>query len=885
MKTDLPRRIRGGVRGLFLAACCAILWSGLPARGAAFSEPYTIFYGKVLGTASEQPFLIEEGKLVWTIQRSDGSSLTLKTTLYPFHNGQFSYQLQVPHSALALGLEPSDDGIPMPPAPSTHVHAGVTVNGKTAVLLGPAGSVFTTRQLLRTATYRMDLGVGIAALDTDADGIPDWWEDLYGLDSQDATDALLDLSGDGVTALEAYRRGLDPTRDARVPTILTDEMVVYPAGSTALVLDTADLDSEPEQLTYTLLALNLAGRLTLRNAQSDPAQPDLELAVGDTFLHADLLRGRVIYDHDGSLDEPGSFRISVQDENPEHAVDEAEIRLLAYRPAGTVPKALPPLEARRLSLHQYASSGHVIFDASSLPAESVIANPSAGLEAGALSAYLASYGEDRPYVFLGGGEAVEVTGGHRGDVLVAVANGGRLTGGGGANTFVFTSLAEGHVTITDFSPASGDRIALQGIEPRAGTYLDHYVRLVPVVGGYELQVALDGSGSGYTNLTVSLPGLTALEADLYALSGAGHLVAEGLMLEPRFMVQATEPRASQSGPTAGRFTVVREGSLASAVTLNLSLSGTAGNGVDYVQVSPTVHFPVGVGHVDIEILPYVTGYQGPDKVVQVQLGAGVGYRLHEPKSASISIANLAMVVELEVIDGVAMSETGDSAWVRVRRRYVTHQDALIRLAIGGTAVAGVDYDTLPTLVSMAPQQTSVLLEIKPKAGAVGGDSAKSVSVSLLPHEDYLVKSGAGRVRVALIRNFDTLGSWRERLFAHQDGDLATFARSASGYRGLTQLQHYAFGIDPETPDHVGMPRTVKVDGRFYLTFRKPVRVQEDVVYRVRGFRDLNRQQETLEDLELVDAPDGLHDPDRVYYRVPQSETGHFFIAVELEWLP
>jgi hypothetical protein len=47
--------------------------------------------------------------------------------------------------------------------------------------------------------------------DTDGDGMPDYWEDLYGLDKNDPSDAHLDLDGDGMTNLEEYLAGTDPT--------------------------------------------------------------------------------------------------------------------------------------------------------------------------------------------------------------------------------------------------------------------------------------------------------------------------------------------------------------------------------------------------------------------------------------------------------------------------------------------------------------------------------------------------------------------------------------------------------------------------------------------------------------------------------------------------
>jgi hypothetical protein len=59
------------------------------ASAASFSEPHTVFYGKVMGTGSAQDFLVTEGDLTWTILRSDGEEVTLNSSLYEWNDGQF----------------------------------------------------------------------------------------------------------------------------------------------------------------------------------------------------------------------------------------------------------------------------------------------------------------------------------------------------------------------------------------------------------------------------------------------------------------------------------------------------------------------------------------------------------------------------------------------------------------------------------------------------------------------------------------------------------------------------------------------------------------------------------------------------------------------------
>ncbi len=873
-----PANLKMGLLGLFLSTAIGIT------AASAFSEPYTVFYGKVLGTASAQDFLITEGELEWTIQRSDGHLVQLKTTLYAYHENQFSYRLDVPHSAFALGVGDGLGGVPMPPTPRSHIHASVTLDGEDVVLLGPAGSTFTTEQLLRTATYRLDLGADREALDSDGDGIPDWWEDLYGLDKQDPNDANLDLSGDGITALEAYLRGLDPNRDYRAPALLTEEIVVYPAGSTAIVLDTADVDSTPEQIQYTLTDVPPSGTLTLRNAHSDPSEPDEGLTVGGTFSHADVLRGRLIYDHDGSHADLGSFSVEVRDEDPARDPDQGTVWLLGFEPALHIAEDISPLEAQRLENHAYAHIGYVVLDASGLPADTAVANPSAGLDLADLSSYLAQYGYDRPYLFVGGqGASSTVAGGHRDDVIIAGKEGGTLSGGMGWDRFVFRHFTGSRYAITDFLADGPDQIDLTSIPASSGGRVSDYIHMVSVADGHELRV-LSGIG-GTTNLVIELPGLAIADADLYDLIESDQLLVGDLQLEPIVTVVADTPRASQSGPTPGIFRLDRRGSLSEAIHVNLGISGSAQNGVDYVQLPSVLTIPAGVASKEIEIMPYQTGYQGPTKVAQVTVQPGSGYTAGPLQTAQVVIENLTMVVRLDVLEDTANLDSGTPAVIRVRREHVTASDAIVLLQIGGSAKAGTDYDTIPTFVYFAPGIQNALINVVPRSAAQLSAGTKTVEVSLVEDDDYIINPDRASASVYLIERADSFAAWQERVFGEPSEALHAFAEDDAGGYGVTHFQRYAFGLDPHAPSRQGLPEPFMYQGRLTIAVRQPMHLT-DVDYRVRASTDLMDWEGHEVAVVPIAAPAGRAATDWGYYQVQtEDQDVTVFSVIEAEWQP
>ena len=73
--------------------------------------------------------------------------------------------------------------------------------------------------------------VSVVVLDSDSDGLPDFYETANGLDPNNADDASGDLDGDGISNADEYESGSDPGKD-ELPPVLTipDDITVSATG-------------------------------------------------------------------------------------------------------------------------------------------------------------------------------------------------------------------------------------------------------------------------------------------------------------------------------------------------------------------------------------------------------------------------------------------------------------------------------------------------------------------------------------------------------------------------------------------------------------------------------------------------------------------------------
>lgn len=868
------------------ALALSLLLCALPlpqARAAAIPEPATVLYGRIIA-AGRAPFVVTEGQLEWSIRRPDGTNIALRTSIRPVNGGEFSYRLDVPHQVLAAGLNVANGVLPLRVLDETSTHYRILVNGLPARIIGPGRNAFEIAQTRRAATYQLDLEVGLEAIDSDGNGLPDWWETKYGL-----TDPYGDPDGDGRNNLAEFRAGSNPRQDDRSPTLETRVVTVYGDGTTGLRLRVHDSDSTAANIRYAIRTLPQNGALHLRTGPTGAAgSAPLALKVSDFFTQADVEASRLVFRHSGGTEKVSSFEVELRDENPLHPPTNSVVTLRIYRPDSTVSLAaigsaleLPYAVSGAIPIEEQQHEDNyrigrdlknTVWDLAGSAFPERLSVPSASLNTSQYEVLLASgVGRDSRHLIVGGLAADELIGGMEDDILVGGRGDDRLRGNGGRDLFVFRSATDGNDVIEDFNVAEQDALDFSRLLEGTSTSLTDYIRITP--SGADTLVGIDanGDGSGFTDVTIRLLNRGFTAASLYELVEDGSIITPGKWLPARVTIAATLPTASENGPTAGQMRVTRTGATNLPLTVALAISGSAANGVDYQTVPNQVTIAAGQRSANIAVQPYVDALTEGPEFAEIIVQPGTNYQVGTPNTARVTIEDLAALVSIEPLEPLALKNGQVPGYFLITRSGIIDRSLLVRLTLGGTATSGVDYDSISTFINLAPNQTVALVQVTPKSTAILNGGAEYVELTIKADAAYRI-GGPAAARVVIAEEMLTFGQWRSRAFPQSTGTLTAFAADDPGQHGVPNLLRYAFGLDPANPERARMPRASIREGRLQIDFfRRPD--ASDLEYVVEVSSDLVTWDASSTRVEAVSPATGLNDPSAVCYRATQPVTG------------
>lgn len=776
-----------------------LLASSMALVAAPVPEPSTVFYGKVLYRAHGTEHQLTEGTLTWKLSDQNGVPYTYTTDLEDI-KGVFSYRINIPHQVLASGLSVDPAVIPLAVGEKRYDFISIEVDGKPAKILWSASDFLKLLQSSRAATHRIDLQISFDLLDTDDDGMPDWWEQQYGLDWQ-TPDGNLDADGDGWSHLAEFLRGTDPTRDDRVPSLQTRNLAAYGESDNGVWLRAVDADSLPSELEFTLMELPKGGELYLNPNAEGANQAVVALAVGDTFTQEQLNQGVLVYRHTKPAVTETGIAVSLSDGT--HDPFEAVVSVTVFPPT---PSAVPSTNAK--AAPAWWRDENSVFEAYWGQRENVFNGEL--VESALLYLLGRNYGwvlwDERNQTlpvtltasgsgshFLLGGAGDDVLAGSAQDDIIGGGPGtDRLSGGAGLDLFVVSD--PGLEIIEDFNSVD-DILDLGGLLAGQSGLLNAFLNVSYDGADTTIGVDRNGDGSGFADAVIRLEGLALSQDDLNRLWSQGQLLLGPVQGLASVTIEDWPLEPLEEGYSTAKLTLRRNGPTNLPLQVSLDVSGSATNGVDYTSLSSTITFAAGQSTVVLSVTPLLDGASEYTEQINLGLAAGPSYVFGAVSSGQINIVDAKQRFSVQALQ-VAAVVNDDPAYLQVLRQGPKTGVVQLLLTIGGSGVKNVDFVAIPTLITFSDNQSSLYLPVEALAGGAlaGEETSRTVTVSIRPAlgDEYLLGlSPSATIRLLSgMQDFDT---WAAQ--AIPDADPALGRAALTGMRaprtGLTALLEYA----------------------------------------------------------------------------------------------
>ncbi len=256
-------------------------------------------------------------------------------------------------------------------------------------------------------------------------------------------------------------------------------------------------------------------------------------------------------------------------------------------------------------------------------------------------------------------------------------------------------------------------------------------------------------------------------------------------------ISATDPAAAEPGSDTGTFTIARTGSTASALTVNLAITGTATSGADYVNISDTVVIPAGAANVAVPVIAVDDTVGEPVETVIATLVPGV-YTIGSPASATVNVLDDEPLVSVIASTPGAVEPNTPGAFT-VTRTGATTRALSVVLDVSGTATPGADYTALPASVVIPSGAASIGIQVAPLPDSLA-EGSETVVLTIAPANDYWPGTPASAtVTIADL----PIQAWRMAKFGANANNPAIAGDFVDpDHDGLVNLLEYGFNTNP-----------------------------------------------------------------------------------------
>jgi subtilisin family serine protease len=216
---------------------------------------------------------------------------------------------------------------------------------------------------------------------------------------------------------------------------------------------------------------------------------------------------------------------------------------------------------------------------------------------------------------------------------------------------------------------------------------------------------------------------------------------------PTVTVAATDASAAEGTPAnPGQFTLTRSGGSSAALTVNVTLTGTATNGTDYTTIPTTVTFAANATTAVVDLNVIDDTISEPLETAILTIAAGSGYTVGGSASATVNITdNDPPVITVVATDASAAETltgtTPNPGQFTLSRTGATTSALTVNLAMSGTATNGSDYTTIPATATFAVGSATALVNLNVTDDTLA-ENPETAILNLLAGTGYLLGSSA-----------------------------------------------------------------------------------------------------------------------------------------------
>lgn len=184
-------------------------------------------------------------------------------------------------------------------------------------------------------------------------------------------------------------------------------------------------------------------------------------------------------------------------------------------------------------------------------------------------------------------------------------------------------------------------------------------------------------------------------------------------------VSVTDAQASEPGGDIGAIRIQRAIATANAVTVNLTRTGTATAGTDYVAIPATVVIPANETMVQLAVMPLNDLTAEVPETVLVTVASGAGYTIGSPASGTVTIVDDEPVRVTATASDASASEAGtnNGAFTLTRTGVLTYP-LPVSVTIAGTATSGSDYAAVAAVQTIPAGASSLVITVTPAKDVV-----------------------------------------------------------------------------------------------------------------------------------------------------------------------